>query len=203
MTVIGIPPTCWKQYGETLESWYLQNYGGKNNARKDAGFAKEAIIFLTHNEIKNPRIVADVVRNVMRNKGATDFGAETCRLWVLNTIESFMLRCVKGDTKTHECYSDRQCWEKKGNKDWRCRENTCIPYKYQESADFETCENPVYAALHPSECAKQESGFTKLILAIVGGIILLAILLGSLGYSGLGGAVGRRLEKKDKGEEKW
>jgi hypothetical protein len=198
MAIIGIPSACWKQYGETIESWYIQNYGSKNNARKDAGYAKEAVIFLTHDKLKNPRIVSNVVRNLMKNKGATTFGTETCRLWVLNTIESFMRRCAKGETKTHECYSDRQCWEKMGNKDWRCRENTCVPYKYEESGDYETCENPIYAALHPSECAKQESGFTKLIIAVVGGIILIAILLGSLGYSGLGGAAASHLEK---GEE--
>lgn len=45
------------------------------------------------------------------------------------------------------------------------------------------------------------SATTKVIIAIVGGIILLALLLGSLGYSGLGGALGSRLEKEDKGEE--
>ena len=130
--VTGIPVKCYEQYAETLESWYLQNYRGKINAQVDAGLAKDTILFLTAPEITKPELIGDVFYNIMERKGATTYAAATCKVWVVNTIESFMSRCAKGQTEEHECYSDRQCWEKKGSKDWRCRSNKCVPYKYFE-----------------------------------------------------------------------
>lgn len=154
--VTGIPARCYEQYGETLESWYLQNYGGKINARVDAGLAKTAILTLTAPEITKPTLIADVFYNLMERKGATTYASATCRTWVANTIESFMSRCAEGSTEEDECYTDTQCWEKKGSKDWRCRNNQCVSYEYVEPDPdpdpIWDCSVTAYRVLHPIEC---------------------------------------------------
>ena len=157
--VTGIPASCYEQYGEALESWYLQNYGSKINAQVDAGYAKECILTLTAAEITKPELIGDVFYNLMKRKGATTYAAATCKTWIANTIESFMSRCAKGKTETHECYSDKQCWEIKGSKDWRCRNHECIPYEYVEydpdKPPIWDCSVAAYRILHPIECSGQ------------------------------------------------
>jgi len=181
---------CWGKYAAHLKIWYVSTYKGHlgstkaiNDGRLIRKIALKERDSLTYQDLKDG--------------GMSEFGAKTIILYISNTKDSYMGRCITdtgGFDSEVECMGDSDC-----PPGYRCRgrgkDSLCV-----EEAEPLKVESPLIG-LPNVKAGGLLSGLqigtgTKAIVTIIGGLFVLILLLVALGYSGLGGAAGKAAEKR-------
>lgn len=172
---------CWEKYAAHLKDWYVTTYSEYEGAMK---------------AINNGRLIRKIVTkekegttyDALKNGGVTEYAAKTIILYIRNTQKSYISRCVTetgGFSPEVACMSDSDC-----PRGYRCRgvgkDSECIP---------EGEKPPTPKIVLPGAPKLPEMPSISMPSKLIGMFIILIALLIALGYSGMGGAIGSRVEK--------
>ena len=175
---------CWNVYAAHIKTWYVNTYKSSKGAVKainDGRLARK--IIRTHHE--------NVNYERLKTGGVSEFAAKTIMLYMQNTKESYMQKCVTetgGFAADVACMSDSDC-----PRGYRCRgrgkDSECI----EEGKPLP--KKPSLPSL-PSMPSIGIAGKGVIGLLLFVAVAILALL--AIGYSGLGGSVGRVAESEHK-----
>jgi len=187
---------CWDKYAGHIKNWYTTTYKGNQGVTKainDGRLARKTI------RQKKEHTTYDN----LKASGVSDFAAKSIILYIENTKESYIKRCISetgGFAPDVACMSDNDC-----PRGYRCRgvgkDSECIPEG--EPIKVNKVVVPSLPKLSmPSIDVKMPSFDVGGKAKLVGGFIILlvvgVVLLVAIGYSGMGGSVGRVAESEHK-----
>ena len=171
---------CWEKYAAHLKEWYAttyRNYEGATKAINNGRLIRKIVY----------REKAGTTYEKLKCGGVTEYAAKTIILYIRNTQESYMSRCISetgGFAPDVACMGDSDC-----PRGYRCRgvgkDSECI----------EEGEPYVAPNLPLPPMPKMPSLDIGAPAKMIGFFIILVALLIALGYSGLGKATGSHLEK--------
>lgn len=159
--------TCWNKYAAHLKTWYVNTYKGhlgNIQAINDGRLIRK--IALKHQD--------ELTYNRLKAGGVSEYGAKTVMLYISNTKDSYMGRCVTdtgGFDPEVECMGDSDC-----PRGYRCRgvgkNSVCV-----EEGEPPKVERPLIDLPDISVGGGIDTGGLKGTVASIGLVLMLFVAL--------------------------